>query len=396
MKRPALAILALLLSAMLPGCTGVSVLSSAREPDNLELVRTIGVDMERDMVKVTVCSASGMNGSAEFFTGTAETFSKAINNIKKLPQGREAEFSHTEHVVISEEAALCGIDEILDYVERSDTMRIDTDILICRGVTAAELITSASGESSSVSDALTFLEENIDLLGSGYVFSCRDIASALSLHGCALIETIELAAAEEYSENEAEKSIVPAGFALFKEDNLIGYLSESQSNGAVLVMNKLKSEDIVLRYEDTPITVSVSEARTELTPDYLSGELSSIAVKTSISADITSVSGDIKITDEAVRRELEQSLAQEICKNVSDAVELSQALGVDFMDIGHKIEIISPLKYEENVENFTSCLKTVPFDITVSAKLERTFDITDPLPTDSGKELSLYWKIREK
>lgn len=396
MKRPALAILALLLSAMLPGCTGVSVLSSAREPDNLELVRTIGVDMERDMVKVTVCSASGMNGSAEFFTGTAETFSKAINNIKKLPQGREAEFSHTEHVVISEEAALCGIDEILDYVERSDTMRIDTDILICRGVTAAELITSASGESSSVSDALTFLEENIDLLGSGYVFSCRDIASALSLRGCALIETIELITPEERSEDEAEKSIVPAGFALFKEDKLIGYLSESQSNGAVLVMNKLKSEDIVLRYEDTPITVSVSEARTELTPDYLSGELSSIAVKTSVFADITSVSGDIKITDEAVRRELEKSLAQEICKNVSDAVELSQALGVDFMDIGHKIEIISPLKYEENVENFTSCLKTVPFDITVSAKLERTFDITDPLPTDSGKELSLYWKTREK
>lgn len=396
MKKISLVLLAALISALFAGCSGVSVLSSASEPDNLELVRTIGVDIDRGMVKITVCSASGMNSGAELFTGTAETFSKAINNIRRLPQGREAEFSHTEHVVISEEAAMEGIDEILDYVERSDTMRIDTDIFICRSVTAAELITAATGERSSASDALTFIQENVDMLGTGHVFSCRDIASSLALTDCALIQTVETAPLDEHGEGEPEKSIVPAGFALLHGDRLAGYLSESQSKGAMLIMNKLQSEELVLHYGDSPITVIISESKTKLTPDYLSGALSSLSVKTSVSADITSVSGEVKITDEAVRRELQQLLAEDIYKNVSEAVELSQALGADFMGLGHKIEIISPLKYEENVENFSECLKDLSFDITASAKISRTFDITDPLPTGNGKELTQHWKQNGK
>lgn len=385
MRRAVLILYFALIALMLSGCAGSSVLSSAREVENLELVRTVGIDREDGMVRITVSSGPGTEGSSKFFTGSAPTLSKAINDMQKLPIGKEAVFSHTEHIIISEEAAAEGVEEYLDCVERSDDMRFDTGFFIARGISAGELLVSASGSDIDVSELLQFLTENIDLMGSGCVFTCRDIASSLADRGCALIQAVSAADTGGLFEGEAEKTVLPDGFAVIKDGSLAGFLSGDETRGAMLLMNKTRSEDIALTVDGVTVTVSLSGAEASFTPVFYSGELNGVDISLDLTANIISVSGPLDLMDDSVREAIAEKLSSLEAGRAGAAIDASRAMDADFMGICKKLELASPVRCAKPVENWGKTFKDVDFNITASCDIVRTFDINVPIGTD-GKE----------
>lgn len=395
MKRAVLIIEILCIALIFSGCNGAVLLSSAREVEDLELVRTIGIDTEDEEIKITVNSASGTEGNAKFFSTKAETLAQAVNDMQKLPVGKEALFSHTEHIVISEDTAKNGIGEFLDYIERSNDTRIDTNFFITRGISAEELLVKASGEDLDISDILTFMTENIELLGNGCVFTCRDIASALSTRGCGLIQAISVSDSEGLYEGEAEKTAFPDGFAVIKDSKLIGFISDDEASGAMLLMNKTKSDDIKLEHDGATVSVILNGNKAKFTPVFSGSELKEIKAEVEISANITSVSEMLNIYDDDVREALAAQLEDIELSRVTAALSAAQRMDADFMGISKEIELKSPLKCAEIVENWGEIFKDIDFNVSVDCEIRRTFDINDHVNTD-GEETISIWKTEIK
>ena len=59
-KKAVILLLALSLLA-LPGCSGTSIYTNYHEVEDLELIRTVGVDKAANQVEVTICSGVGLS-----------------------------------------------------------------------------------------------------------------------------------------------------------------------------------------------------------------------------------------------------------------------------------------------------------------------------------------------
>ena len=391
MKRFFCVFLAAVMAFSLNGCGQATVFTNYREVEDMELIRTVGVDTDGDGVTITAVSATGMTkGEPMFFRSGGPTLSQAINDMQRLPMGKEALFSHTEHIVISEKTAEKGIGEILDYIERSPDMRLETNLFIAKGEKTDALLTSVSGKDSDVSDLLSFVQENIPELGTGYVFSCRETASYLSDSGCALIQAVEAKGQEELYEGQPEKTLVPTVFAVIKDGKLTGFLTEEESLGAVLVLNRLKGKYVTVPTGDSEISLAVNGASSKVTAEMSkSGELEGIKIELELNANVTSVGGGALLSSDEVREKAEKELSAFAERSVTAAVSASRRMGADFMRIWKQVEMKHPEKFRK-IPSWSAFFADVPVTVSAKSVIRRTFDIEDPVGT-SGEGVKTVW-----
>ncbi len=367
MKKLYLILSLVLVLLLLSGCNNLGALSLAIEPDEISLVRTLGVEKSGGEYLVTVCTASGQTRNPEIYSAKGETFSLAVNNIMNLPQGREARFSHTEQVIIGEKLAQSGIDEVLDYIERSDSMRLDTDFYICRGITPEELIKASTGENISISDSLSYLRENIGSLGGGYIFTCLDFASGLGQNGCALVQTIY--GKELLTEGETELFPAPGTFALFNGTRLEGYLTENEMRGAIILLEKENTQELPLGIAEGVVTVKLQSPELKL-----SAEKGRLIITVKVKGDIASVSGVNSVREDELRERIDREVCSEMYGYVKAALDRIGSSKLDFAGLEHRAEIMGQR------------LNGTEPEIYVEAVIERTYDIIDPLP-ENGRSL---------
>ena len=158
MKKIAAFIMAAAVAVSSSGCSGLSIFSNYREIEDLELIRTIGVDSDPQGVNVIISSGStGSESAPRIYETQAPAVGVGLAVLQKVPLGKQAILSHTENMVLGEEEARAGIGQVLDYVERYAEMRIDTSLFIVKGGTARDLIQGTAGKNTSAAD--TYREE---------------------------------------------------------------------------------------------------------------------------------------------------------------------------------------------------------------------------------------------
>ena len=138
MKKTVFILLLAACVVFIAGKGEATIASNHREVEQLELIRTVGVDVAEDG-NVTVTAGTGSRaagGAPSFFQSTGSTVATAINDMQRLPLGKEALFAHTAHFILSRSAAETELRDCLDYIQRSPDMRLDTDIFILREGTA--------------------------------------------------------------------------------------------------------------------------------------------------------------------------------------------------------------------------------------------------------------------
>ena len=184
MKRLFLLLPALLLLA---SCGNGAFFPPSREIEDMSLVRVLGIDLEGGNIKITGLTAGGAESESAAFSGSGATLAEAVGLLTRLPAGKNAVFSHAESVLISEEAAELVIPETLDFISRSNELRLGTRLFIVRGDTAAGLIEKCGGE---LGDLLSLLGENSPYLGV-YAFTAGECSAALKRNGACLIECVK-------------------------------------------------------------------------------------------------------------------------------------------------------------------------------------------------------------
>lgn len=320
MKKGCILFLAALL-LLQSGCRG-SIYSIYRDVERLRPIQTMGLDLQDGRI---VMSAAGLepSGAAPFaLCESGSSISQALVNLQNRFPEAEPYYAHTEFFLLGREASEQGILPWLEWLERNPQMRLDTSIFVVDGA-AAELVLSAAGSQTGTSQRMESLAQELKSLGEGHLYTVRQLASSLAERGAGLCGLLRLSEPQGIVKNEDAASILPAGFAVFKEDRLVEILGEEEAPAVLLFLNKPQGARIEILSENAGlVTLLVDSGQTETS--YKDGV---VEIRAELYASILEMEGS---TDPDLDQ-LNQALTREVCRWIVALVERAQRLDCDYL-----------------------------------------------------------------
>ena len=374
----------------LSGCSGASIFSNYREIEDLEIIRTVGIDYEAEGICVTACTGlTGTDTAPRIYEKNAPSLAIALNELQRLPLGKSALLSHVENLLIGEEQARKGITMFLDYLERYSETRLGITPFIVRGE-SQEVIVGATGEATSCTDILGTIRENAAYVGAGCPYSCLDVATSLARRGCALIMAVEGVQREKLFDEQGDMDIQTAGFAIIEEGRLSGYLDEDETMGVLMVTENLRAAELDLESRGVKLTVMLTGCKAGFTPVFDGGELERLDVELTVSGNVVNLSEGGRLWEDSFIDDVEDAMAEKLLIPAAAALERSQSLGLDFMALGDAVEMRSPIDFSQMEKSWEEIFPGLEIEVQVNGELKRTYDINDPVRTDGGEEDS-FW-----
>ena len=202
--------------ALLCGCRG-QLFSGHRDMEHIRPVQTVGLDADGGTVTLSVSSGIGPDNAAPLvMKAAASGIETAAERLQDWSPEDELFYAHVRYILLGESALGDGVGRVLDWVERSPAMRMDTPLLLIRG-RADEAVTGALGGATDVTERLSSLERERRSHGEA-VPTLRRTAASLLERGWALCLTAALCPDEgtNFTEEENGVAIVPAGLALLR------------------------------------------------------------------------------------------------------------------------------------------------------------------------------------
>ena len=117
MKKYLLTIIIIVGSLNLSGCAG-SIYSQYREIEQMRVIQTMGIDKAENGVKLSLASAGSKNSNTvpAILSGTGKSISTALQRIRNYSCEESLFCAHVGHILIGEDAAKSGIENILSYI----------------------------------------------------------------------------------------------------------------------------------------------------------------------------------------------------------------------------------------------------------------------------------------
>jgi spore germination protein KC len=252
----------------------------------------------------------------------ADTIFEAMRKLTTLAP-RKIYLSHIRLIILGEELAEKGIAKPLDYLSRDHEMRADFFIAIAKNHSAEELVSVLTPlEKIPANQVFTTLEMseqtwaptkgiNLDELINSLVSDGKTpVLTGISLHGSAKTG----ASMENISVVRPKTEIQVTGLGVFKQDSLVGWMTEKESKGFNYITsnigNTVGSFPCRNKKEDR-ITVEVIRSQAELIGKVKNGT-PSLTVKITAEENIGEVQCDIDLTDPAIIRDLEKKAEEEV------------------------------------------------------------------------------------
>lgn len=357
------------------GCA--SSVSGHKEAENIELIRTIGIDKSDGGVLITASTGVGLDESApEIFQQEGLTITDALYELNKNSVGKEAFFAHTENIIVSEKFAENGIGEVLDYVARSAEIRIVANLYVAKGMDASELMLGIMSESDDITDMLEYIKKDASSLGAGYATTCEDVMKDIKSMGCAMILAVTGEETGEKSNESGKLMAVPSGFGVIKGDKLISYTAQDETHGILSLTGETEYDNITVTDESGgKITLGVTEIKPSFQPVYASnGSLKEIIIKLKTKADVIGAEKYIDISSDSIQKKLAEKASEVIKERAEKALKRSQSLEIDYMNIGWQVEMKAPVKFYR-LGSWQKIFPSVKIKTEAESEIMRTFDL---------------------
>ncbi|WP_219837931.1 Ger(x)C family spore germination protein [Paenibacillus sp. R14(2021)] len=267
-----------------------------REITELAIITAIGIDRADDpsqyvlsfqVVNPTEISSvsggpAGLETTTTVYTSKGSSIFEAIRSAsKKVP--RQLFFSHVRLVVLGEEVAREGINEVFDFFERSHETRMTANMLIARNGKAQDIISAVVPlEPIQANAAIGEMKRTTKVWSHNLDWQIDDIIRDLispgknpTLNGIRIqgdqsmetkksnLETTRPAATMEIS-----------GIGLFKNEKLVRWIDGNKARGLVRLNNQMNSTITMLDCEERKNGVSIETLRskTKITVKLVSGK----------------------------------------------------------------------------------------------------------------------------
>lgn len=377
MKKAAAFLLSFSMLVALSGCSG-KMYSDVREIDQLELIQTVGIDVdERGLVSVTAATGTGLSGDpCIILNNESVTMARALQEMQNYSSKKYIFYGHTTNLVIGEYAAEKGMSAYLDYIARAVEFRMDTRLFIVKDGTAKDLIVNSSSEKESVTELLASLEKDVRLISESYAFGCGDVTERLLESGSAVVAAIMLIGDNGIIRGNEGSDIASAGYAVVVNDKLYGFIDSENSRGVNILINQVGGDIVEIPDQmGEYVALRVTGSKCGYDAKFENGSLKTIYIDASIEANLTSSGKGVDIYDPESIKYLEYGLASLEAGRMENVLKLSKKSGADFLALNEKIRMKHPVLYEKIRDVWTEQLERAEIVISVSASIERTYDI---------------------
>lgn len=307
------------------------------ELNQLAITSAIGIDKTEDGYRATIqvmnTQKSGSNTNSAIDQPKFITYSYEDKNLQEafrkiiLDSSKRIYANHIQVLVIGSNLAEEGIHDMLDMFFRNSESRKQFVVVVAKDCEAEEVLNIITPletlNSKNIRDSLTVDER---YLGMGEVITYEDmIGTYLDSNKEIVLPTVEIHGSEQEGENieniegsDPNSRLVVGPMSVFRDDKLVGYLTEKESIALGFVRNKIT--DTVLSYEcgdDKYAVAEIIETKTDLSvkKDPLKAEIKIIG-----NLNINEISCELDLEDPEVINEIEDNLEDKLKNMVSDSI----------------------------------------------------------------------------
>lgn len=384
-------LMSLLLAAcclLLSGCGGSgSIYSNYRATEHLLLVQALGADTaQAEGVNLSVsCQKLSGDSSGGIISRSGKSITRALSSLQDFSAERELYYSHAEYVLMGEDYAAAGTDNLFDYIARDNQLRLGIYLFVVKGGTAKELICGPGEDSYEVSKPLSSILRDTRSRGGSHVFTARETLRSLSENGAALVCALRPYTTED-SVYLLDSSINPVaeGYGILKGGRLAGYVPAEISQAANLIMGNMGSAGISLsdgeggrlslEYEKSSADIKV-----RWTPD---GSLEGIELKAKLKANLAEPDTDIKhVTDWEFLSQMGEALSADMKDKITALLSLSKELDADFLGLKAHLRASEAKNTASLPEDW---LKKLQFSVECDTEISYTRELGDQMGAEGG------------
>ncbi|NMA69705.1 MAG: Ger(x)C family spore germination protein [Desulfitobacterium sp.] len=377
-------IILLLIPVFLGGCGG------KKEVEELAFIIGIGVDVGSEegsylvtmqMAKPPVGSESG-GGEVENFTVSVEVERLSLLTEKVIEAFNKTPFTGTVRVIIlGEELAQQGINEVLDYFQRFYQYRRTIFMLLAKG-NAKDIMENKLRSSELPSLSM------IDILEGQMEFNTIPVTRLghyLTILGrvsqCPLIPIVEVIKPGqkeiEYSAEKGYEQLI-GDSGIFHEGKLVDTLNDIETKGYLWLNDEVSGRYILIESDKFRVVARVTSSKTKYkVKEMEEGMGITFRIKTQAFLSEVVEKGEgkgikgIKEWEDFVK-EVEILLREAIQKECEEAVEKSKDIEMDFIGIGRKIEMKNPKYWKEIKDTWPEELVDFPVEYDIHIDINQT------------------------
>lgn len=268
-------------------------------------------------------SADTVNVQAPFiiYEGKGQTIHEAYRDIK-AQSSRYLYPNHMQILIVNEKLAKEDISQIIDLFLRIPDVRTEFNVLIGKNDNILSITTPIDDVSST--SILDTMETNNKYLGITNFVTFNEFANMdLNENLEVILPTIEAVDYTEESTTTAntEKTKIESlyklgNLAIFKDNKLLGYLTEDESITYNLIKNKAKSILITTECEKNKyMTVEATDIKSDI-----STKNKEITIKVEMTGNINESMCSIKLNDEKNIKKIEKELNEYIKNKIETSI----------------------------------------------------------------------------
>lgn len=370
------------------GCSNAgSIYSNYREIEQMQLVRTLGFDRAEDKLRLSIAGGSGSSGSSGSegsdspsitrMTAEGDSITSAMEELQDYADREELYYAHTQYLVVGEDCARNMLPVVLAYTQDSRQLRSDMPLFIVKADTAENLVLHCGGKDSDITQALDSIVRDSEKRGDGYPFTSGDIVGALAEYGAALAPAVKVERTKTANESAEDDQVSPIqdGFAILKDDKLVGYIPQEVSRGVNLLMGEIGSGTVTVETKEAgTVSLVFTKGKVELSPIWAeNGNLSGIRANIKVSASVEEADEPTKLNHEAVTAQF-SALLEDWVEQV--LVKMS-ATGADFLGIGSHLRRQDPSKWDAMPTAWEDVMGQLTFDVQTDCEILRLEELKD-------------------
>lgn len=389
----------IILMTTLSGCFG------KMEINDLGMVMAVGLDPgeKKGSIRVStqivrVADARGQTGAPSGGTGDAlwsataegDSIFSAIRELARF-SSRRIFWAHNYIIVINEDLAREGIQQIIDFFSRNHELRMRTWVVVTPNK-ASEIVSTVTALEVIPGEAMDKLFRYSRIATVAPRTQLMDIQAAyLSQSTHPVIARVQLQ--DRGISNKADKQygslkqVELAGTGIFKDDKLIGILTPDDTRGLLFFVEKVQSAIVPLPCPDQPskvLSLELKHQSFDIVPQYKNGKAEfDASLKTYV--DLVEAGCPFSIEDQAEVKRLEMLLEKELASDIRRTVEIIQKKHkVDILELGKVFNNRYPAEWKKLAPNWDTTFPQVQVNIHVDARINSPVLLHQP--TISGKE----------
>lgn len=366
-----------------------------KEAEKIQYALAVGVDRAPDgKVLITVQmplleklkAEKGAEGHKSWtIISNGETTFEAVRHLI-MATGAKLFFSHMQVLVIGEDAAREGVDQIIDFFSSDHELRGTPYVLVARGK-AYQVLQNAPPYTPLPA---TFLKDQVEKVASGTSGTVKvkmgDFLAALASQGAQapLATAVEPLSWQKYSrevlglEVEQRGELLPervlymAGAAFLKGTRLAGWLDARETRGVLWVKGKVQS-GIIVAPQPGGGKISFEIIRIEkrrLKPGWRNGK-PYYQLELEVEGNLGEKSGFTNPATGPNVKQLEQHLTRMILQEIQLAWKKQRQTRADIFGLGAALAAEKPEIWEKVKERWSEVMPTAHLELKIKVRVRR-------------------------